>query len=1039
VLGIAAVTAVCAPFHDQLEHTTVALALLLVVLFVASMWGSWPALFTSVLGVLSFNFFFLPPVYAFTIADQRNWVALGAFLITAITAGQLSELVKRRAAEAESFKRETRLRSAYHRSLLEASLDPLVTIGADGRITDVNSAMETVTGRSREDLIGKDFTVYFTEPVRARAGYEQALAEGFVRDYALELRHRDGHITSVLYNASLYRDDDGKVIGVVAAARSISTSAGEPGRPAPVAGVVKGLRRFSVLAGLFSVAVGLLALVGWTFGITLLKSVVPGQVIIKANAAVCLVLLGCSLWLLQSPDDRPVHELKKLGGRAMAGIVALVGAFALAEHGFGWDLGIDQLLFRDENPWEAFGSVRPGLIAPITALDFLLLGLALVRLDWTVSIGALSFWPAQFLALAAGIGSVVGLLDFVLGSHTSYTHIALQTALALFVLSWGLVFARSERGLPALLASPGVGGSLTRWLLPATILIPMVIGMLSWRSYTAGLSSEWGSGALLTVAMMVLLGGLTIRVGYLVDRSDSERRKAEAGLRRREEELREAQRLAHAGNWWWDARSDIMAWSEGMYRITGRDPKLPPPGVKEQSYFYTPESYARLEAAIDAAIRTGAPYELALEMVRSDGAVRSVTSRGEAERDSRGRAVLVRGAVHDVTERRQAEAALAGANRALRTLSACNQALVRAGNESELLDSTCRLIVEKGGYRMAWVGYAEHDPEKSVRPAAQSGYEEGYLAAAKISWADTERGRGPTGTAIRTGTVQVNQNFLTNPALALWRAAALQRDYQSSIALPLKSSSGVLGALSIYGREPDRFMEDEVMLLRELADDLAFGIETLRTRAERDRIAYEHRHHEELLRQSLEDSVKAIANTVEARDPYTAGHQRRVGQLAAAIGRELGLPEQTIHGIELAASIHDVGKINIPAEILARPAKLTDIEFMLVKIHAQAGYEILKGIHFPWPIATIVRQHHERMDGSGYPGGLKESDILMEARIMAVADVVETMASHRPYRAALGIDAALKEIESGRGTVYDAAVVDACMKLFAQKRFAFTA
>jgi HD-GYP domain-containing protein (c-di-GMP phosphodiesterase class II) len=144
-----------------------------------------------------------------------------------------------------------------------------------------------------------------------------------------------------------------------------------------------------------------------------------------------------------------------------------------------------------------------------------------------------------------------------------------------------------------------------------------------------------------------------------------------------------------------------------------------------------------------------------------------------------------------------------------------------------------------------------------------------------------------------------------------------------------------------------------------------------------------------------------------------------------------------VRGIELAASVHDLGKINVPAEILAKPGKLSDIELLLIRVHAQAGYEILKDIRFPWPIADIVRQHHERLDGSGYPQGLKGDAILPEARIMAVADVMETMASHRPYRAALGVDAALKEIERGRGTLYDPAAVDACLRLFRDKRFSF--
>ena len=392
----------------------------------------------------------------------------------------------------------------------------------------------------------------------------------------------------------------------------------------------------------------------------------------------------------------------------------------------------------------------------------------------------------------------------------------------------------------------------------------------------------------------------------------------------------------------------------------------------------------------------------------------------------------------DISERKRDELALARANRALRTLSACNEALVRAGSEPELLNAICRIAVETGGYRMAWVGVPEQDAAKTVRPVARYGHDEGYLATANICWADTELGRGPSGTAIRSGILQANQNFQTNPALVPWREAALERGYQSSIALPLKSAAGTLGVLTLYAALPDAFTEVEIGLLQELVDDLAFGIQTLRTRAERDHIAHEHLHDVEVLRQSLEDSIKAIADTVEMRDPYTAGHQRRVGQLAVAIAKELGLPEETNLGIALAASIHDLGKISVPAEILAKPGKLTALEFMLLKNHPQAGFDILKDINFPWPIATMVLQHHERLDGSGYPQRLKGEQILLESRILAVADVVEAMASHRPYRPALGIDTALQEIERGRGTAFDATVVDACIRLFAEKRFSFS-
>lgn len=195
------------------------------------------------------------------------------------------------------------------------------------------------------------------------------------------------------------------------------------------------------------------------------------------------------------------------------------------------------------------------------------------------------------------------------------------------------------------------------------------------------------------------------------------------------------------------------------------------------------------------------------------------------------------------------------------------------------------------------------------------------------------------------------------------------------------------------------------------------------------------RQSEMQLRTSLLDSISAIAATVEIRDMYTAGHQRRVAQIATAIARLLNLPEQQIEGLYLACVVHDVGKIKIPAEILSKPGKLGELEYALIKQHPQAGYDILKEVDFPWPIAQFVLQHHERIDGSGYPHGLTGDAILLEARIIAVADVIEAMASHRPYRPGLGIEAALAEISGKRGTVYDAAVADAAIVLFREKEF----
>lgn len=183
-------------------------------------------------------------------------------------------------------------------------------------------------------------------------------------------------------------------------------------------------------------------------------------------------------------------------------------------------------------------------------------------------------------------------------------------------------------------------------------------------------------------------------------------------------------------------------------------------------------------------------------------------------------------------------------------------------------------------------------------------------------------------------------------------------------------------------------------------------------------------------RRMLEQTIQAIAFTVEKRDPYTAGHQERVSQLAVAIAQTLGLPPNQIDGIRLGGMIHDLGKISVPAEILSRPGRLSETEFMLVKSHSEVGADILRQVEFPWPVMDMILQHHERMDGSGYPNGLRGDAILLEARILAVADVVEAMASHRPYRAALGIDKALDEIRGDAGRLYDPDVCSACLRLF---------
>jgi PAS domain S-box-containing protein len=238
-----------------------------------------------------------------------------------------------------------------------------------------------------------------------------------------------------------------------------------------------------------------------------------------------------------------------------------------------------------------------------------------------------------------------------------------------------------------------------------------------------------------------------------------------------------------------------------------------------------------------------------------------------------------------------------------------------------------------------------------------------------------------------------------------------------------------------YRRLDQSLFDAEVSLNRVDVGDEVFLQMIVRDITGRKRAEERHEHTLLNLQKAMSGTIQIIAHVVETRDAYTAGHQTRVADLARSIAVEMGLRPEMIEGIRMAGVIHDIGKISVPAEILAKPGELRPKEFELIKDHPQTGYDILRDVEFPWPIAGIILQHHERMDGSGYPGGLKGDAILPEAKIIAVADVVEAIASHRPYRPARGIDVALEEIEKNKGRLYDAEVVEACLRLFREKDY----
>lgn len=374
-------------------------------------------------------------------------------------------------------------------------------------------------------------------------------------------------------------------------------------------------------------------------------------------------------------------------------------------------------------------------------------------------------------------------------------------------------------------------------------------------------------------------------------------------------------------------------------------------------------------------------------------------------------------------------------NQAFDTLREGNYALVRSYTETTLLNKMCRVIVELGGYPFAWIGFPENGRYRKVRPVVYAGDEDGYLSAIELTWSHVKMSKDPAGIAIQTGEVSIEKNLAKKNGFVPWKAEASKRGFLSSVAFPLIRDDQTLGAVNIFSGDPEGFGKGEIVLLSALAEDLSYGIATIRTREKMKTVEEKLKESQERLQRTIEVTIQALATTIEMRDPYTAGHQRRVATLASAIAEEMDLAKEKVDNINIAGLIHDIGKIYIPVEILTRPGKLSEYEMDIIKAHPQYGHDIMIETEVPEPVAEIVRQHHERVNGSGYPDGKKGEEILLESKILSVADVVEAMSSHRPYRPALGIDMALDEIKNYRGIYYEPEVADACLRLFEKKGY----
>ena len=370
----------------------------------------------------------------------------------------------------------------------------------------------------------------------------------------------------------------------------------------------------------------------------------------------------------------------------------------------------------------------------------------------------------------------------------------------------------------------------------------------------------------------------------------------------------------------------------------------------------------------------------------------------------------------------------------LNAFMAVGDALSNTTSSSELMKDVCEAITKQEAYVLAWIGFSSNDAEKSVQVKGVGGVSSGYLEGISVSWSDSiSSGNGPIGRAIRTGKPWLISDTNADLNFAPWKDRAQKYGIHSVLAVPIKQSNKVIGALAIYSSVIHSFTDLEVHIFSNMAAELGFGFASFQKQEELTRQHLEQQIQEERLRASLTSTVEVMSKTMELRDPYTAGHQKNVATISCFIANKLGWSPDLIYGLRLAAMIHDIGKIAIPSEILTKPSKLSEFEGKLLQEHPENGYQLLKDIDFPWPIAEIVRQHHERIDGSGYPRGLKGDQILPEAQVLAVADTIEAMYSHRPYRPGLGLPSAIQVIKDGAGKTFNLEIANVAIDLFEGK------
>ena len=505
----------------------------------------------------------------------------------------------------------------------------------------------------------------------------------------------------------------------------------------------------------------------------------------------------------------------------------------------------------------------------------------------------------------------------------------------------------------------------------------------------------------------------------------TERKEAENKLRESERKLKEAQHIAQVGSWEYDFSKDMLHRSDEVYRIFNLKPQQFGATYKSFLDNIHPDDRAMVDKAYTESVKNKKPYDIIHRLLLKDSTLKFVRERCETFYNDTSKTFQSIGTIQDITERIEAEQKLLHRVELEKLITSISTRFV--GISLDKIDDEINRMLQT-------VGQFTHIDRSYLFLFS----EDGSIMDNTHEWcapgveAQIDNLQGFPSSTFPWWMEKLNRNETIHtprvdelPSHAQSEKEILQsQNIQSVLVVPVAKGSKLIGFIGFDTvKQIKNWTKEDITLLKTLSNIVA---QTL-----------ERRKAEERLQKAMNATIETMSKIVEAKDPYTSGHQHRVCQLAVHLARELNLPEDKIEGIRIASLIHDIGKIGLPTEILSKPTTLTDIEFSLIKAHSQIGYDILKTIDFNCPVAQIVLQHHEKINGSGYPKKLKSDEILPEAKILGVADVVEAMSSHRPYRPALGIDAALEEISKTKGILYEPEVVAACFKLFKEKGFKF--